>query len=590
MQPKRTIESLSELPTMPSSIGTMGWNKTGDWRYLAPVFTDKTAPCSNACPAGIDTARIEMLISQGLFKDAWETILKENPFPGVCGRVCFHPCEAACNRREFDHAIAIHTLERFAADMAADNGFKPSLEQVPARPERIAVVGAGPSGLAAAWFLARLGYACDIFESAAEAGGILRWGIPLYRLPLPVLRREIAQIESLGPIIRTGQVIDAGTLGELLKSYQGVYVACGHGKTTALGVPGETLPAVRDGLSFLRELREGRRPAVPGLSAVIGGGNTAIDVARSIVRLGGQALILYRRRIQDMPAFGDEVQMALDEGVEIMELVAPGSIESAGDGCRVVLRRMRVAGDDGGRARVEPDHMLSCEIDVARLFRATGAQAAEPWIEPRGIEPPDTGSGILDLGSCTLVQKDGMPPLVYGGDVTNNIKSVIHAVASGKQTAMALDTLFREGPEAVLPKLASCRIGDGLSLSMETYMGRSRSPQNHHVVQYGEINTEYFRHTDRLTAPRLLRDEGIRTFDEIELQASVDAATREAKRCFNCGACNQCDNCYLFCPDFSVIRDRMGGSRQFNYDYCKGCGICSRECPRGVITMEDIIV
>ena len=220
MHPKKTFERLSELPTMPSTIGTMAWNQTGDWRYLTPQVVNKQAPCSSACPAGEDTARIEMLNAQGLFKEAWETTLREDPFPGVCGRVCFHPCETACNRREFDHGIAIHTLERFAADTAERYDLKPNFERLPARLERIAIVGAGPSGLAAAWFMARLGYACDVFESEAEAGGILRWGIPLYRLPLSVLQREVAQIEALGPRIHTGKVIDAKGLNELLKSHQ----------------------------------------------------------------------------------------------------------------------------------------------------------------------------------------------------------------------------------------------------------------------------------------------------------------------------------------------------------------------------------
>ncbi len=583
MQRKKVIERLSELPTRPSTIGTMLWNQTGDWRYVTPVVTDKTAPCSNACPAGIDTARIEMLIAQGLYKDAWEMILQENPFPGVCGRVCFHPCEAACNRREFDDAIAIHRLERFAADMAERYDLKPHLERRPTRPERIAIVGAGPSGLAAAWFMARLGYTCDLFESQAEAGGILRWGIPLYRLPLSVLRREIAQIEAFGPAIHSEKAIDTKILSELLRSYEGVYIACGHGKTTALNIPGETLPAVQDGLSFLAELKRHRLPAVPGLSAVIGGGNTAIDVARSIVRLGGKVLILYRRLLQDMPAFDNEVEMALAEGVELMELVAPVSIESAGNGCRVLLRRMRVVGDDKGRSRV--DDTPFCEVEVARLFRATGAQAQDQWIEPPGL---NSGSGVLGLGGCSLVQKDGTPPIVYGGDVTNDVKSVVHAVASGKQAAMALDTFFREGADAIPAKLESCRIGDGVSLSMETYTGSPRSRRNRHIVQYEEINTNYFCRTGRITNPRLPQDERIRTFDEIDLQVSADMATDEAKRCFNCGVCNQCDNCYLFCPDLSVIHDRVSGSRHVDHDYCKGCGICSHECPRGVITMEDM--
>lgn len=584
MQSKRTIGSLSELPAMPSTIGAMVWNRTGDWRYLTPVVANKTAPCGNACPAGVDTARIEMLIARGQFMEAWETLLEENPFPGILGRVCFHPCEAACNRREFDEAVAIHTLERFAADMAARNDRKPHIERLPARPERIAIVGAGPSGLAAAWFMARLGYGCDLFESGTEAGGILRSGIPLYRLPLSVLRREVAQIEELGPVIHTEKVIDTKALSGLTESYQAVYVACGHGKPTALGVPGETLPAVQDGLTFLKKLRDGREPPVPGLSAVIGGGNTAIDVARSIVRLGGKVLILYRRRLQDMPAFSDEVQMALDEGVRVMQLVAPASIKSAGDGCRVVLRKMRVVGDDGERPRVEADGSLTFEVEVARLFRAAGAEATDQWIEPPGR---DSGSGILNLGSCCLVQGNGAP-LVYGGDITNGVKSVVHAVASGKQAAMALDTLFREGIDAVRPKLESCRVGDGVSLSMEAYMGGTRIHRGRHVVRYGEINTNYFPCIERMTKPRLARDERIRTFDEVDLKVSVDMATREAERCFNCGVCNECDNCDLFCPDVSVIPARVGGSRHIDQDYCKGCGICSRECPRGVITMEEM--
>ena len=584
MQPKKTITSLSMLPTMQSTIGTMTWNQTGDWRYLTPVIANKLAPCSCACPAGEDTARIEMLSAQGLFKEAWEAILQENPFPGVCGRVCFHPCEAACNRREFDHAIAIHTLERFAADKAAERyDLKPNIERLPARSERIAIVGAGPSGLAAAWFMGRLGYECDLFESAAEAGGILRWGIPLYRLPLSVLQREVAQIEALGCRIHTGKTIDAKALSELLKSHQGVYVACGHGKTTDMRVPGETHPAVLNGLSFLANLRRGQQPAVPGLSAVIGGGNTAIDVARSIIRLGGKAIILYRRRRQDMPAFGDEVQMAIDEGAELMELVAPASIASAGDGCRVVLQKMRVAGDDGARARVEPDGALTCEVEVARLFRATGAETADQW-----VEPPGSGAGILNFGNCSLVQKNGQAPLLYGGDVQNDVKSVVHAVASGKQAAMVLDTLFREGADAIIPKLEFCRVGDGLSLSMEIYMGGPRSQRTRLVVPYGEINTSYFHYADRITQPRLIRDERIRNFQEIDLLVSDDSAIHEAERCFNCGVCNQCDNCYLLCPDCSVICDQESGSRLINLDYCKGCGICDYECPRGIITMEEM--
>jgi len=586
MAQKSQAQLTAENPIhiMPRSTQSTEANKTGSWRYLRPRYEEKTAPCSAACPAGEDIGKIEMLTTQGLFKEAWETILRENPFPGVCGRVCFHPCEVACNRGEFDHPIAIHSLERFLADTAERDDLKPLLERLPSRTEKVAIAGAGPSGLAAAWFLTQLGYTCDVFEAAAEAGGILRWGIPLYRLPLAALRREIAQIEAQGVRIHTGRPVTAAFLQDMKTSYSAVYLACGHAKTTALRVPGEELEGVGDGLRFLEKVRNGEQPPVTGVCAVIGGGNTAVDVARSIVRLGGEALILYRRRRRDMPAFGDEVQMALDEGVKLTELVAPATVEKDGGRYLVTLRQMKVTGEEGGRGRVEPDGDRTIEVVVDRLFKATGAEAAEGW-----HNPPAAGSGTLLLSHCTLVTRDGRNALAWGGDLTNDIKSVVHAVASGKQAAIALDALFREGVDAVLPKFDGCTVGNGPSLSMEVYMGGERRLRNRHMVAYGEINTDYFRYAPRMTQPRLVREERVRSFTEIDLRVSGNIAMREAERCFNCGLCNQCDNCHLFCPDLSVIHDQSAQGRHINYDYCKGCGLCVVECPRYAMTLEEEI-
>ena len=576
-------ESESPIHIMPRSTLSTEANKTGSWRYLRPRYEEKTAPCSAACPAGEDIGKIEMLTTQGLFKEAWETILRENPFPGVCGRVCFHPCERSCNRGEFDDPIAIHSLERFLADTAERYDLKPLMERLPGRPEKVAIAGAGPSGLAAAWFLTQLGYACDVFEASSEAGGILRWGIPLYRLPLAALQREIAQIEAQGVRIHTGRPVTPDFLRDLEKSYSAVYLACGHGRTTSLRVPGEETDGVGDGLKFLEGVRGGGQPAVKGVSAVIGGGNTAVDVARTIVRLGGEALIIYRRRRQDMPAFGDEVQMALDEGVKLQELVAPERIEKDGARTLVTLRHMRIAGEEGGRGRIEPDGDRTSRVVVDRLYKATGAEAAEGW------HNPPAGKGALALSHCVLSLRDGRPAMAWGGDLANDIKSVVHAVASGKQAAIALDTLFREGPDAVLLKLESCTVGNGPSLSMEIHMGGARRLRNRHVVAYGEINTDYFRYAPRMTQPRLVREERVRTFTEIDLRVSGNIAMREAERCFNCGLCNQCDNCHLFCPDMSVIHDQSAQGRHINYDYCKGCGLCVVECPRNAMTLEEEI-
>ena len=577
-------ETANAMPLLvPHSSQSTESNKTGSWRFLRPLFDEKTSPCGAACPAGEDIARIEMLTAQGMFKEAWETILNENPFPSVCGRICPHPCEEVCNRREFDEAVAVHTVERFLAETASRYDLKPNLQKLTAKKQKIAVVGAGPAGLSAAYFLMLLGYAYDVFEAMPEPGGILRWGIPLYRLPLSALRNDIAQIEAQGVQIRTGQQMGPGFLREAASRYDAVFLGCGHSRTVELGIPGEEMSAVVDGLTLLKQIRQGEITSLRGLSAVIGGGNTAIDVARSIIRLGGKALILYRRRRRDMPAFPTEAQMALEEGVELRELVAPLNIAVENGQCVLTMQEMKVSNEDSrGRASVLPDERKIREIRVDRVFRATGALAAETWFNPSGKE-----ATALTMTNALLVYPGKGPVLVFGGDLTNETKSVAHAVLSGKQAAMSLDTFFQDGIEAIMPRLHACLVGQGPALSMETYMGGPRRFRNSHILSYGELNTDYFQFQPRITQPRLLREERLKSFEEIDLKISTNLAIREADRCFNCGICNQCDNCYMFCPDIAVIREKEGHERCINYDYCKGCGLCVVECPRNAMTLRE---
>jgi NADPH-dependent glutamate synthase beta subunit-like oxidoreductase len=567
---------------MPRTYLSTQGNKTGSWRFVRPRYDEKTSPCSAACPAGEDIARVEMLAAQGLFKEAWETILLENPFPSVCGRVCFHPCEDLCNRREFDAAVAIHSLERFLADTSIRYGIKPDLAKRPPRKQKIAIVGAGPAGLSAAWFLTLLGYSCRVFEASAEAGGILRWGIPAYRLPLTALRHDIHQIEAQGISIVTKNPVTAEVLETLKKEFDAVFMGCGHGRGMAMHVPGEHLTGVGEGLDFLRQIREGQAPACQGVSAVIGGGNTAVDVARSIVRLGGKALLLYRRRRRDMPAFDPEVEMALEEGVELQELVAPVAVAQEEGKILLTLQEMMIAGEENSRGRIVPDHGKIRQIRVDRVFKAIGAQAFEVW-----HEPDPAYKEMLRLSHTVIESRGTGAVMVFGGDVTNATKSVVHAIASGKQAAMALDVLFQEGIGAVLPKLEACRVGDGQSLSMEIYLGGQRRLRNPHVVRYGEINTDHFQFSPRIIQPRLLREERVRSFEEIDLKISAQLAMKEAERCFNCGLCNQCDNCYIYCPDTSVILERDHQGRHIDYDYCKGCGLCVVECPRNAMSLGE---
>lgn len=567
---------------MPRTYLTTESNKTGSWRFARPRYDEKTSPCSAACPAGEDIARIEMLATQGLFKEAWETILLENPFPSVCGRVCFHSCEDLCNRREFDAAVAIHSLERFLADTAIRYGIKPDLERRTPRKQKIAVVGAGPAGLSAAWFLTLLGYSCRVFEASEEAGGILRWGIPAYRLPLTALRHDIKQIEAQGVSILTGKPVTAEMLEALKKDFDAVFMACGHGLGMAMNVPGENLKGVGEGLDFLRQIRDGQTPACNGVSAVIGGGNTAVDVARSVVRLGGKALLLYRRRRRDMPAFDPEVEMALDEGVELQELMAPVAVAQEEEKILLTLQEMMIAGEENSRGRIVPDHGKIHQVRVDRIFKAIGAQAVEPWHQPDAAD-----RDMLRLTHTVLNRRGTGAVLVFGGDLTNATKSVVHAIASGKQAAIALDALFQEGVEAVVPRMEACRVGDGQSLSMEVYLGGERRLRNPHVVRYEEINTDHFQFIPRVTQPRLLKEERARSFEEIDLKISAQLAMKEAESCFNCGICNQCDNCYIYCPDTSVILERDTQGRHINYDYCKGCGLCVVECPRNAMSLGE---
>ena len=555
-------------------------NKTGSWRFVRPKYDEKTAPCSAACPAGEDIGRIEMLASQGLIKEAWETILIENPFPAVCGRVCFHPCETVCNRAELDEPVAIRHIERFLGDAAVREGIKIPLEKLPDNGKKVCIVGAGPAGLSAGYFLTRLGYSCDIFEAETEPGGILRWGIPKYRLPEAVLKDEIVRIENFGVKIHCEKPVTQNFLKEAANQYDAFFIGCGHGRSMQMNILGEKMAF--DGLEFLKILRREEINAFNGIAAVIGGGNTAIDVARSLIRLGATTILVYRRRIQDMPAFQNEVEMAVKDGVEIMELAAPVRIEKDGGEYILTLQKMKISGTEtsGGRARVVPDGEATKLLRVRRIYKAIGAEPLETW-----QFPPEKNTEILHLSHCKVTDKD--LPFVFGGDLTNQTRSVADAVASGKQAAMALDIFFQNGWDTVEERLISCQVGNCQALSMESYLGGGRTIRNSHIVSYEEINTDYFSSASRIESPLLSKNKSIQSFSEIEGTVTISQAMDETRRCFNCGICNECDNCRLFCPELAVVlKDTR---RQVNLDYCKGCGICVVECPRNAMALEEEI-
>ena len=554
-------------------------NKTGSWRFVRPKYHEKTAPCSAACPAGEDIARIEMLSSQGRYSEALEIILLENPFPAICGRVCFHTCETACNRFGFDEPIAIHGIERFIGDTAVRDNLTFSLERLPDNGKKICIVGAGPSGLAAAYFLTRLGYSCDVFEAETEPGGILRWGIPRYRLPDAVVNAEVQRIKNLGVKILCNTRATQNFLDEAKDRYHAFFIGCGHGRSLKMNIPGENMAL--DGLDFLNRMRKEKTESLNnGTAAVIGGGNTAIDVARSLVRLGVKAILVYRRRKQDMPAFEYEVETAVKEGVKIMELFSPSSIAQDGGEYILTLQPMKRSGmeTDTGRARVVPDGETTQELRVQRIFTAIGAEPSESW-----QLPSEENAETVYLSHCAFMANN--PPFLFGGDLTNPTKSVADAIASGKQSAMALDTFFKKGLNAITNRLNSCLVGNGPALSMERYLDGKRSNRNPDMVSYEDINIDYFSPAPRIKAESLSLNKQMNPFDEIETTFTIRQVMEETRRCFNCGICNACDNCRIFCPEIAV--DLQDGQRRINLDYCKGCGICVVECPRNAMALEE---
>lgn len=564
----------SQMPPVPVSLGDMKWSKTGSWRYMRPEYEDKTPPCNQACPAGIDIVRFLMLVEKGKIRDAWLKIKEENPFPGVCGRVCPHPCETDCNRGRYDQPVSINALERSVADRATRVTSR-HLDRYGKRAERIAIIGSGPAGLSCSYHLARLGYDPEVFEALPVPGGILRVGIPEYRLPLDVLNREISDIQALGVKIHTNTRVDSGFLDRHRGDYQAIFVATGAHKSQHLGISGEEGAGVVPGLTFLRDIRMDRKVRPGERVAVIGGGNTALDTARSARRLGSRPLILYRRSEDEMPAFAGETEEALEEGIGIEFLTQP---------VRIIRENGRVAGlecirmrlgevDESGRKRPIPIENSNFTLDVDGVLVAIGEV-------PDMVPVRDWGSLTLEDVSCA--QSTG---IFFGGDLVSPLRTVAHAVGSGKKGAIAIDAfLKKEDPSQALEMT---RIGETGGVSMRKYLDPDYRVLNRHVVSFDELNPAYFRSTKRTERSRVAVSRRVRDFREVNTRPSRRQARYEAERCFNCGTCNECENCYVFCPDVSILRNMRKLKHAIDYDHCKGCGICFTECPRDAISMVE---
>jgi 2-oxoacid:acceptor oxidoreductase delta subunit (pyruvate/2-ketoisovalerate family) len=572
------FKGASEMPMISISLGDMEWNKTGAWRAQRPFYEDKTPPCSAACPAGNDIVAFIQKITQGDFEGAWNLIKEENPFPRICGRVCFHPCESRCNRGDYDEPIAIHALERFVSDFASNLNKK--IEKVSGvKKEKIAIIGSGPAGMSCAYHLAKLHYDVTVFESSSSAGGMLRSGIPSYRLPKNVLDREISNIEALGVEIRTGILFSEDLKLDGLKDYQAIFIATGAHRGRGLLIPGEKEKGVVSGLDLLRKINLGKKVKLGDKMAIIGGGNTAIDVARSIIRMGKKATILYRRSKEEMPAFEEEMMEAIEEGVKIRYLVNPIRIQQKECLKRLECLRMELGEkDESGRRRPVPIPHSNFFIEADGVIIAAGEEIEVSFL-PKGMEQRE---GIV------LTQRDGstgIKGIFAGGDLTSNQRTVAHAIGSGKKAALAIDCYLKgmDSEEAIRQIL----IGEGPSLSIFRHLHPGERTMNPHVVTFEELNMDYFEPSKRYTESKGLVKKRIKGFEEVTSTFTEGIALEEAERCFSCGTCNECENCYVFCPDASIIKTKQILSHQVDYDFCKGCGICFSECPRGVISLKE---
>lgn len=535
------------------NLGGMPTIKTGNWATRQPRRHELTPPCNHGCPAGNDVRGFVQAASKKAYDEALAIILKTSPMPGVCGRVCPAPCMEACNRREHDEAINVREIERYVAD----HGCWPAPTK-PTRAERVAVIGSGPAGLSATYHLARLGYPVALFEAGRELGGVLRTGIPSYRLPRDVLDRELSFIIRHGVEVHTNAVIDRKRLLELTHEFAAVFVATGLQESRALNLGQMNSDIVTQGIEFLDRVRQGQETLTGRRVVVIGGGNTAMDAARSARRVGARHVqVLYRRTRAEMPAIHEEIEEALEEGIELTELVAPLRLHRDALGPVLTCQRM-VLGEPDASGRRAPVPMETedsqFEVRCDRVILALG-QSADLSIFPEGAELREGGK----LHGLTGA------PIFAGGDFATNDGTVTAAIGSGRKAALHIHRTLT-GEDLFPPPPGEVAGPDKVTLHIFSHQPRERG----------------------LVVPPKMRTGN---FSEVRLglidEPGHAAAALEAGRCLSCGVCNECDRCLTYCPEGIMIH-RGASEYEFNYDYCKGCGICASQCPRGVVFMAEL--
>jgi 2-oxoacid:acceptor oxidoreductase delta subunit (pyruvate/2-ketoisovalerate family) len=526
-------------------VGSSLANRTGSWRTERPVYVDRLPPCNNACPAGENIQKWLYHAESGDYETAWRTLTQDNPLPAVMGRVCYHPCEGACNRAQIDEAVGINSVERFLGDTAIRNGWTFAPPQTETG-KRVLIVGAGPSGLSAAYQLRRRGHAIEIHEAGPFAGGMMRFGIPKYRLPRDVLDAEIKRITDLGVTLKLNSKVNRITDSMKAGKFDAAFLAVGAHIGKRAYIPAGSAAKILDAVSLLRSMEGEDRPLLGRRVVVYGGGNTAIDAARTAKRLGAtEAIIVYRRTRDRMPAHDFEVEEALQEGIMMKWL---STIKRMDEGVLTVekmqLDEKGFPQPTGEFETLETDSLvlaLGQDVDLSLLDGVPGLQIKD---------------GVVQVDTNMMTGHAG---IFAGGDMVPSERTVTVGVGHGKKAARHIDAWLRG----------------------EAYI----APERHELASIDKMNSWYYADAPKTVRPMLEVVRRQSTFEEVQGGLDETNALYEARRCLSCGNCFECDNCYGVCPDNAVIKLGPGKRFRFNYDYCKGCGVCAQECPCGAIKM-----
>lgn len=520
-------------------------NHTGSWRTLRPVNVFKLPPCNNQCPAGENIQQWLFYAAEGDYEHAWRILTEENPLPACMGRVCYHTCEGKCNRGFLDESVGINSVERFLGDYAIEHNLafkRPARETG----KKVLIIGAGPAGLSAAYHLRRYGHNVHIVESAKEAGGMMRYGIPVYRLPRNILDAEIKRITDMGVTIEYSRKIEDIDAEKKNGKYDAVVLAMGASVSAGVDIPQGDTTHVLNALSVLGQIETTGDIEIARKVTVYGGGNTAVDVARSLRRIGAEPVIVYRRNKDKMRANKEEMEAAIAEGVQVKWL------STISEASKDALKIEKMELDENGRPQPTGEFE---ELPSDAVVLALGQNVDKSALNKLDNLQMEKDSVVVDEQN----NQTSLEGIFAAGDVATNDRTVTHAIGMGKTAARGVNAYLKGN----------------------VY----KKPQKNEIAKFEDMHPWYY--TD---APKTVRQDiemarRTSTFDEVQYGLTEENAIFEARRCLSCGNCMECDNCYGVCPDSAVIKLGPGKGYEFNYDYCKGCGVCAQECPCGHIKM-----